>query len=330
MPVSLVALFALLAVLAALGPVVALAWWRERSRVGNDSAQEDFREGVLKELRAELFLSRQELAEGVARGQSSVAERFQGILQDVQVSLGETERRWSEVQRLGDSVSRLKDIFEKPTSRGRILGEVTLERLLADCLPPGYFAFQHPIGGLRVDAVVKFPHAGMIIPIDSKFPETGDASTLVRLAREIASKYVRPELGTTPFAYLYLPNEALWHDAVSAPRVWDECVALRVYPVSPHTLAIALHGAAQGARSFERGLKAKEALGLLEAHLGTLGSARAALSEGAAAVQKAASALLRADAEMAKLETRLRAGLDAREATMPYEDTSRPTPMAAS
>lgn len=304
----LAALVILLAVFAALGPVMALLWWRERFRAGAT-------DNVLKELRAEFFLSRQELAESVARGQSAVAERFHGILHDVQLSLGQTERRLGEVQRLGDSVARLQDIFEKPASRGRILGEVTLERLLADCLPPGYFAFQHPIGGLRVDAVVKFPHAGMIIPIDSKFPETGDTSTFVRLARDIASKYVRPELGTTPFAYLYLPNEKLWQDAMSTPRVWDECVALRVYPVSPHTLAIALHGAAQGAHSFEKGLKAREALGLLEANLRTFAGARAALAECVASLQKATHSLLRTDGELSKLESQVSSGLEASKAT---------------
>lgn len=316
------ATLATLGVCAGLFPVMAVLWWRERAErrgrqsQGNAAAEDALRARLLGDIRSEFFQSRQELAESVARGQSAVAERFQGILQDVQLSLGETERRWGEVQRLGDTVARLKDIFEKPASRGRILGEVTLERLLADCLPPGYFAFQHPIGTLRVDAVVKFPHAGMVIPIDSKFPETGDATTLVRLAREIAAKYVRPDLGTTPFAYLYLPNESLWQEAVGAPRVWDECVALRVYPVSPHTLAIALHGAAQGAHAFERGLKARDALELLEGHLGTLGGARAALAEGVVCVQKAATAFARAESDLATLEARIASGLEAREASL--------------
>jgi DNA anti-recombination protein RmuC len=294
--------------------VLGFGWMMGRSRRRLETSlreglETSLREGLESTLRAELAselrLSRHELADSVARGQQDVAERFQRSLHDVQVSLGETEKRLGDVKTLGDSVTRLRDIFEQPSRRGRILGEMTLERLLADCLPPGYFAFQHPIGPLRVDAVVKFPHADVVIPIDSKFPESAEASVLLKCARDIATKYVRPDLGTTPYAYLYLPNESLWQEAVTQPKVWEQLVSLRVYPVSPHTLALALHGAAHGVSYFERAMRSREAVAELDARMGDLARLREKVSDGLASTRKSQIALSAVEEELARIEKRL-------------------------
>jgi|GEM_PF-5686553 len=265
-------------------------------------------QGLTHGLSVEMRASRVEMENALARGQGQLGEQLHRALGDVQLSLEGVDKRWTEISSLGADVARLRSIFDEPSRRGRVLGEVTLERLLSDSLPPGYYAFQYPIGTARVDAAVLFPHAGVAIPIDSKFPASGDAQTLVRLARDIASKYVRPDLGTTPFAYLYLPNETLWQDAVSAPRVWEEFVALNVYPVSPHTLALALRSVAHGVAYFERGLHARDAVAAYEARRKDLVDLAARAEDGAAAARKALAALTRVAADAHEM----RAQLDAR------------------
>ena len=118
-------------------------------------------------------------------------------------------------------LKKLEQALRPPKARGGF-GELLLENLLRDRLPPTAFALQHGFaGGERVDAVIKVDR---IVPIDSKFPLDNFERMLAAdndierqqheklFARDvkthvdaIAGKYIRPDEGTYDFALMYIP-----------------------------------------------------------------------------------------------------------------------------
>lgn len=133
-----------------------------------------------------------------------------------------------EAQKLG---SQLKDLLQSPKLRGNY-GEVILEEMLDRVLPKGIWQKQYPFtGGEHVDAVVKIK--GIIIPIDSKFPRddyqrymeaSGESKKLhwknyefavKEQIKSIAKKYIRPEEGTSEFAIMFIPSEAIYYETIA-------------------------------------------------------------------------------------------------------------------
>lgn len=185
---------------------------------------------------------------------------------------------------MNDSVGSLKTALVVPHLRGRILGETTLERLLSDVLPPHAYAFQQDIDGARVDAVIRFPHVGLLVPIDAKFHFAGAqvllegstdesvirearkqlAQALRASARDIARKYIKPEFGTTEFAYLFLPSEAVFQEVLHDVDLWQSLVDDRVLVVSPHTLFVALQPMSHAIRYYEMSLDVNEKIKILQ------------------------------------------------------------------
>ena len=127
-----------------------------------------------------------------------------------------------------DQLQSLQDILKNPKQRG-ILGEYYLETVLKNVLPPGSYQMQYafPDGNI-VDAVVFVKDK--IIPIDSKFSlenynrmieehnpaekkklETIFVNDLKNRITE-TSKYIQPNQGTTDFAFMFIPHEAIYYD----------------------------------------------------------------------------------------------------------------------
>jgi DNA recombination protein RmuC len=140
-------------------------------------------------------------------------------------------------------------------------GEASLERLLREFLPTHIFELQSGLDGVgRVDVLVKFPKASL--PIDSKFPreqvlnlfETNDPKKLtearkilrkvLRMEAKRIGKYVRPDLGTMDMAIMFLPSEILYFEVIRDKTLWEDLGKMHVFPASPNTLAIVLHGIA--------------------------------------------------------------------------------------
>ncbi len=176
----------------------------------------------------------------------------------VQEHLRVAGEQLGEVKTLGDSVTSLSAILKLPHLRGKF-GEASLERLLADFLPSHMYEVQTSASGdsSRPDAIVRFPDR--VLPIDSKFPserllplfaaEDGEALRLARIelgkvirvrGRDV-SKYVKVEEGTTNLALMYLPSETLWYEVVRDTALYEHLVGIKVFPVSPNTLMLALH-----------------------------------------------------------------------------------------
>jgi DNA recombination protein RmuC len=130
-----------------------------------------------------------------------------------------------------DQLQSLQDILKNPKQRG-ILGEYYLETVLKNVLPPGSYQMQYPFpDGTIVDAVVFVKDK--IIPIDSKFSlenynkmaeennpaekkklETVFVNDLKNRITETA-KYIQTGKGTTDFAFMFIPHEAIYYDLLT-------------------------------------------------------------------------------------------------------------------
>src|SRR6476661_4239735 len=81
--------------------------------------------------------------------------------------LGKVDEATTQMLDRAKDLARLEQALRPPKARGGF-GELLLENLLRDRLPPSAYAIQHTFSsGERVDAVVR---VGQLIPVDSKFP----------------------------------------------------------------------------------------------------------------------------------------------------------------
>jgi len=154
-----------------------------------------------------------------------------------------------------DSYRSLEQMLRVPKERAA-LGELSLETILSDQLPPDMFGIRKSILDGRIpDAHIRST-VGLIC-IDSKFPldnyrkltEVEDSREKERLKSDfrrdvqnhlskIAQDYVCPEKGSAEFAFAYIPSEAVYYFLVN-----EEFEMLRDYTrrgvqvVSPLTLS---------------------------------------------------------------------------------------------
>ncbi len=180
----------------------------------------------------------------------------------VQQGVGEIRESSSRVLELGRDIKRLEELLRPPKTRGAV-GEVLLENVFAQLLPPSQYRRQFPLGGAFVDFAVKI--GARYVPVDAKFPlesfermikapeedRPGLRRDFVRAVKdkvdEIAAKYVRPDLGTYDFALMYLPSENIYYQtAVADGDLFEYGAARRVFPVSPSTVYLYLVTVALG------------------------------------------------------------------------------------
>ena len=194
-------------------------------------------------------------------------------------SLHKLVQQQEEAQKLGQS---LKDLLQAPKLRGQY-GEVILEEMLERVLPKGIWERQYVIDGREmVDCVVIY--RGVVIPVDAKFPRDDyvrymDAPSseekshswrdFERVIREkitsIESKYVKPEKGTSEFALMFIPSEAIYYETIAEKNHLGEPSTILEYaqkhhvlPVSPNTFYAFLQVVLVGLRNVEIFTKAKE------------------------------------------------------------------------
>ncbi len=204
-----------------------------------------------------------------AKLEKNIQEGF-AHFQKVQEHLKAAEEQLRSVGQVGQSINELNNLLKLPHLRGKF-GEAELGRLLADFLPASAFAEQVSIvpgSKEAVDAVVRFPK--FLLPIDSKFNreqvlplfETSDpealkaareqlAITIKAQARSIAEKYIHPEHGTTDLALMFLPSETLYFEVIRNGELCEAVHKLKVFPISPNTLAITLRAVAMSISQYE-------------------------------------------------------------------------------
>src|SRR5580765_373956 len=183
--------------------------------------------------------------------------------------LGKVDEETTQMLDRAKDLARLEQALRPPKARGGF-GELLLENLLRDRLPPSAYEMQYTFdSGERVDALVKVDRT---IPIDSKFPldnynrlveaESDDERTLAerQFARDvkqhieaIAAKYIRPDEGTYDFAFMYIPVEAVYYELACGKTgaLLGYAHERRVFPVSPTTFTAYLQVIALGLRGLQ-------------------------------------------------------------------------------
>ena len=183
--------------------------------------------------------------------------------------LGKVDEATSQMLERAKDLARLEQALRPPKSRGGF-GELLLENLLRDRLPPSAFSMQHTFAsGERVDAIVRVDR---LIPVDSKFPldnynrvaeaESDDERALAerQFGRDvkqhidaIAAKYIRPDEGTYDFAFMYVPVEAVYYELACGKTgaLLSYAHERRVFPVSPTTFTAYLQVIALGLRGMQ-------------------------------------------------------------------------------
>ncbi len=182
-----------------------------------------------------------------------------------------------QVLTITDQLHSLEKVLKHQKQRGA-LGEAALELILSNILPPTAYKLQHAFkNGETVDAIIETKEG--IIPIDAKFSldnynrvivET-DATRREELEKDFrndlkkrideTAKYVRPEEGTLPFAFMFIPAEGIYYDLlinevgsikVNTRNLIDYASnEKKVIIVSPTTFSAYLQSVLYGFRAFK-------------------------------------------------------------------------------
>ncbi len=236
----------------------------ENNRATQEGARMQFRES--RELIQEINKEVNEQLRNVVRGVSEVSESSKQVFT------------------IADQIQNLEKILTHQKQRGN-LGEASLKLALENMLPPTAFKLQYQFdGGDAVDAVI-MTKDGMI-PVDAKFSldnyrrliDETDTSRRNELEKEFTNdlkkridetaKYIRPKDGTLPFAFMYIPAEAIYYDLlvneVGAVKVNTRSLIDYAYKdknviiVSPTTFAAYLQSVLYGFRAFKIEESAKQ------------------------------------------------------------------------
>lgn len=211
----------------------------------------------------------------------------------VNTTISSLVQQQEKAQQLGQS---LEYLLQAPKLRGNY-GETILEEMLEKILPNKMmWEKQYSIDGReKVDAVVKYKD--VIVPIDSKFPKddyqkylsskdnnekktnwSNYEKALKVQINSIKDKYIKPEKGTTEFALLFIPSEAIYYETIAEKNyfgdpceIYEYATSRKVIPVSPNTFYAFLEVIIMGVRNIEIAREAKklqEALSGLEKDFG--------------------------------------------------------------
>ncbi|MEK7579263.1 MAG: DNA recombination protein RmuC [Patescibacteria group bacterium] len=217
----------------------------------------------------------------------SLATQFgqsQKLIQEVTKELTEVKETGKQVVSFADQLQSLQDILKNPKQRG-VLGEYYLETLLKNVLPDGSYKMQYAFAdGTIVDAAVFVKDK--VIPIDSKFSlenynrlaEEKNGPERDRLEKVFVadlknrivetSKYILPAQGTTDFAFMFIPHEAIYYDLLvnKIGLVGDDTESLiqraagkhKVIIVSPTSFLAYLQTVLQGLKGMKIEEQAKD------------------------------------------------------------------------
>ena len=161
--------------------------------------------------------------------QKNMSDTLEKVTKELEKIKGTNEQ----VLTFANQMKTLEKILGNQKQRG-ILGEIQLENLLANVLPPELFQMQYSFSNNEaVDAIIKVGE--FVIPIDAKFSldnynkmiesDETDTERLNDLERKFkndiknrideTSKYIRPNEGTVDYAYMFIPADGLYQDLLN-------------------------------------------------------------------------------------------------------------------
>lgn len=207
----------------------------------------------------------------VSKAQEAVAAELKGSRE----MLGKINQQLGEVHQAGRDLRQASQTLEMVLSGARTrgaLGEVGLERMLADALPQAAYDTQHRFStGAAVDAILRVGEK--IVPVDSKFPleayrrameASGEGRDEARKefakavrahADSIAEKYILPDEGTLGYAFMFIPSEGVYYEFLMTEDakgpLADYCRSRHVIAVSPNVFYAYLHTILMGLRGMQ-------------------------------------------------------------------------------
>ena len=151
-------------------------------------------------------------------------------LLEVVRGVSETKESTKQVLTVAEQLSNLERVLKNQKQRGN-LGEASLELILSNVLPGQYEPQYMFKDGEKVDFIIRTPEG--LVPVDAKFPLENylrlvdelddlrkeqyrkDFKSDVKKRIDECSKYIRPEEGTLPFAFMFIAAEGIYYDLLN-------------------------------------------------------------------------------------------------------------------
>lgn len=193
-------------------------------------------------------------------GLATHTEKTGKTMAELHERLGLIDAAQKNLSELSENVVGLQQILDNKQRRGAF-GELRLEELVRDSLPPDAYEFQATLSnGRRADCLLKLPNPPGAIAVDSKFPlesyraldDAGDdalrernrrafGTAVLAHVRHIAERYIVPG-ETAESAFMFVPSEAVYAELhARLPEVVEKSYRTRVLIVSPTTVMALLN-----------------------------------------------------------------------------------------
>ncbi|MBI1398273.1 MAG: DNA recombination protein RmuC [Betaproteobacteria bacterium] len=221
--------------------------------------------------------------ERLEEGFRKTNETFANVMARL-ATIDEAQRK---IDGLTTNVVSLQELLGDKRSRGAF-GEIQLENLVRNILPPSSYEFQHTLGnGHRADCVLRLPEPTGIVAVDSKFPlenyhrmfdaSVGDpdrrdarrmfSADVKKHVDDIADRYIVPG-ETSDGAVMFVPAEAVFAEIHAYhAEVVDHAMQRRVWIVSPTTMMAVLNTA----RAVIKDVETRRQVHVIKDELGKLG-----------------------------------------------------------
>ena len=187
------------------------------------------------EIESKLKVINKEISDFQISSKSSMQKQFADsnkIIKDVTNELAKIKGTNEQVLSFANQMKSLEKILGNQKQRG-IFGEIQLENLLSNVLPPEIFQMQYTFNsGDIVDAIIKINEN--IIPIDAKFSldnynrmiESSDENEIKILEKKFkediksrideTAKYIKPQEKTLDYAFMFIPADGLYQDLLNS------------------------------------------------------------------------------------------------------------------
>ncbi len=270
-----------------------LAALAEQGRVQSETMQDSVRamslqlganmENLTRTTDARLEQIQGRVSERLEEGFKKTNETFTSVM----ARLATIDEAQKKIDGLTTNVVSLQELLGDKRSRGAF-GEVQLENLVRNILPPSAYEFQYTLSNrARADCVLILPAPTGMVAVDSKFPlenyhrmfdgTLGDVdrreaqktfrADVKKHVDAIADKYII-EGETSDGAVMFIPAEAVFAEIHAYhAEVVDHAMQRRVWIVSPTTMMAVLNTA----RAVMKDVETRRQVHVIKDELGKLG-----------------------------------------------------------